>query len=249
LPDRSSITNHVVVFSGGMDSFTLLHSVLRQEVTIPLDNIYALSFNYGQRHKRELSAAKIVCDRHGVSQHFISLAFLNDLSPISALTSDTPVPHGHYAAPSMKQTVVPGRNTIMLAAALAFAEGLDPDRPGIIYYGAHSGDHDIYPDCRPAYIEAMQAVVYTATEGRVILRAPFMDMTKGDILKHGLNIGLLAENYRNTWTCYAGGAVSCGKCGSCTERLLAFDEAGMIDPLEYQDRDSYKAQAKDDPTA
>lgn len=221
----------VVIYSGGMDSFTLLHRVMAQN---PGSVIHALSFDYGQRHKKELEYASRVMDKH-LSKHrhvIVKMAGMADLLKGSSQTSmEIPVPHGHYAAANMKTTVVPGRNTIMLAMALGYAESqimADPiERYAEVYYGAHSGDHAIYPDCRHDYFLVMNRTMDMATDGAVELRAPFIDLDKGDILKEGLRLGL---DYSDTWSCYEGGEHPCGKCGACQERAEAFATNNAVDP-------------------
>lgn len=240
--------NHIVIYSGGMDSFTLLHWVLRSKMR---DNLHtpgsilepekqtltALSFNYGQRHKKELRFAARVCADLNIPHKVINLDVLNSLARGSALTGDRPVPHGHYAAENMKQTVVPGRNMVMLSLAAAYAEaGLEKDDRAFIYYGAHAGDHTIYPDCRPDFILPTMRAISASSDKRVGLRAPFMDIDKTGILRRGLALGL---NYKDTWSCYEGGLLPCGKCGACQERAEAFSLNGVADPalglLEHDD--------------
>lgn len=230
--------NRICVYSGGMDSYTLLHH-MRRYIMRPMDRLYALSFNYGQRHSKELQYAMAECLRLGIMHEVIDLRMLTPFLRGSSLTEKRiPVPHGHYASESMKQTVVPGRNTIMLSLALGFAEGLDPTQRAVVYYGAHSGDHAIYPDCRPEYIAALGNTFRLASAGRIHLSAPFQHEDKGDILGRGLTMRL---DYANSWTCYEGGEKPCGKCGACVERLMAFDANEAVDPLEYADRTSYRA--------
>jgi len=224
--------HHVVVYSGGMDSFTLLNWVLRAEVArnaLDDQTLTAVSFHYGQRHKKELRYAARVCADMKITHKVISLGVLRELARGSALTDDVAVPHGHYAAENMKLTVVPGRNITMLALASAYAEGLcdaEGDR-AVIYYGAHSGDHTIYPDCRPTFIQPMMLAVSASSGGRVQMRAPFMDIDKTGILRRGLALGL---DYTHTWSCYEGGDHPCGKCGACQERAEAFALNGIDDP-------------------
>lgn len=197
------------------------------------DNITTLTYDYGQRHKRELIYASANVARFRLRHMLISLGTtLRDIGG-SALTSSMDVPEGHYAEAAMKQTVVPGRNTIMLSVALSVAETLAREREEEVEvaYGAHAGDHYIYPDCRPEYIGAMQDVMQYATEGRVTLRAPFANMDKGDILIRALHSGVSLQEYANTWTCYKGEAEPCGKCGACVERAEAFAKAEVADPL------------------
>ena len=227
--------NHVVIYSGGMDSFTLLHHVRlevipRSQQAIPTvtHSLTAISFNYQQRHKKELRYAARVCAEYGIAHKIVDLSVLNSLAHTSALTSDVPVPHGHYAAENMKTTVVPGRNMAMLAMAASYAEAeLGQGDIAVIYYGAHSGDHTIYPDCRPEFIMPMMRAVSASTDNRVSMRAPFMDIDKTGILRRGLALGL---HYTNTWACYEGGDYPCGKCGACTERAESFAANNAVDP-------------------
>ena len=232
--------DRVVVYSGGMDSYSLLRQVHRRS-GIAAHNLrkpeegrlFVISFQYSQRHAKELDCVQTVCRKLGnLPLVIVDLPFLHMFNN-SALVGHEPIPHGHYAADVMKKTVVPGRNTVMLSTALAFAEGLDSDakRPAIVYYGAHSGDHHIYPDCRPEFIKAMQATFLAASDGRVSLRAPFVNQTKGSLLLEAIQDGVLPAEYADTWTCYEGGEHPCGKCGSCVERAEAFAFAGVDDPL------------------
>ena len=235
----------VIIYSGGMDSYTLLHYIHKtwKDLFGPgQQEFHALSFNYGQRHSRELLCAQKESELLGIKHTLITLPIAHMLKG-SALTDNVTMPEGVYDGENMRLTVVPGRNTVMLALALAYAEGLvlahdqaHPELPpavranAVIYYGAHSGDHHIYPDCRPEYIDAMQETVLLASDGRVKLYAPFTTTDKGGILKEGLALGL---DYANTWTCYKGGEEACGVCGSCDERLSAFVENGLRDPVPY----------------
>ena len=231
-------THHIVVYSGGMDSFTLLHDVRRNYVKEG-DTLRALSFNYGQRHAKELEYGQSVCRELGIPRRVIDLHVITELISNSALTNpDMPVPEGHYAAENMKQTVVPGRNTIMLSVALGFAENvvalsakeapLGEVHLAVIYYGAHAGDHDIYPDCRPEHFYAMRDVCTTSSDGAVSLMAPYLHGNKISILTRGLEMGL---DYGRSWTCYKGEKHPCEVCGSCTERAEAFERNGVADPL------------------
>lgn len=230
---------HVVIYSGGMDSYTLLREVHEMHPK----TTKALSFNYGQRHKKELQKARDVCAMLHVPHVVIELPFLGSLGASALTDMGTKVPEGHYEAESMKATVVPGRNTIMLASAMAFAETLRADPQAstsviaTVYYGAHSGDHHIYPDCRPEFIAAMRLVFERATEGRVVLEVPYEHMTKGQIASIGASMMRanrlkIPFNYYDTWTCYNGRAHPCGKCGACVERAEAMAFAGISDPLE-----------------
>jgi len=225
--------HHVVILSGGMDSFTLLHyirlTIIPRLISATMYNsLCAISFNYNQRHKRELRSAARICADHLIPHRILDLFVLHDLARGSALTDDVPVPHGHYAAETMKKTVVPGRNMTMLSLAASYAEGiLDTDDAAVVYYGAHSGDHAIYPDCRPEFIMPMIQAMSASTDGRVGMRAPFMDIDKTGILRRGLALGL---DYTHTWSCYEGGEYPCGKCGACQERAEAFALNNASDP-------------------
>ncbi|WP_137169704.1 7-cyano-7-deazaguanine synthase QueC [Marinomonas sp. FW-1] len=213
----------VVVYSGGMDSFTVLNTAIQNGL-----DVYALSFNYGQKHSKELEVAARVCNELGVTHKVVDITAINSLMANSSLTSDAEIPEGHYEDDNMKSTVVPNRNMVLLSMAIAYAVSLEA---GKVYYGAHSGDHHIYPDCRPEFVEAMNAVSKIANYQSVEIVTPFLHSSKGEILKAGLEMNL---NYANTWTCYNGREKSCGKCGACYERLEAFAQQGTTDPLDYE---------------
>jgi 7-cyano-7-deazaguanine synthase len=214
----------VVILSGGMDSTTLLYDI-HAHVT---EDIHCLSFNYGQRHSKELEFAARTCATLGLTHKIVP--FTDDLKSLltaSALTDLTQeVPEGHYAADNMKATVVPNRNMIMLSLAAGYAISIGAQK---LFYGAHAGDHTIYPDCRPEFLAAMQlALTLCHFDGGIALEAPYMNITKSDICAIGRDLGV---PYGDTWTCYAGKDVPCGKCGACQERAEAFDFAGIPDPL------------------
>lgn len=217
----------VCIYSGGMDSFTLVHAAQRQE------SLHScLSFNYGQKHKKELTYAARVCENDLKVPH--TVIELPGLAPCllgSALTDSTPMPQGHYAAENMKLTVVPNRNMIMLSIAIAYAVSHQLQE---VWFGAHGGDHTIYPDCRPEFVEGLSALAQIANWHPVTVRAPFLTMNKAEILTLGLAYGL---EYYKSWTCYEGGEQACGKCGSCQERLDAFAQNETIDPLPYLTRE------------
>ena len=213
----------VIIYSGGMDSFTVLHHAIRQGLT-PV----ALSFNYGQRHKKELDYAKRVCDSLKIPHSIVDITSINQLLAGSALTDDIDVPEGHYEEPSMQSTVVPNRNMILLLMAIGHAVSLGANK---VFYGAHSGDHAIYPDCRPEFVNKMNDVSKIANYEPVEICTPYLDNSKGEILKAGLEMGL---DYGLTWTCYNGREKACGKCGACQERLEAFAENNATDPLDYE---------------
>ncbi|GAB4258527.1 MAG: 7-cyano-7-deazaguanine synthase QueC [Methylomicrobium sp.] len=214
----------VVIYSGGMDSFTVLNKALEQGL-----EVFSLTFNYGQRHVKEIEYARAVCEKLNLTHEIIDISAINRLLQGSALTSAIDVPEGHYAEESMKATVVPNRNMIMLSLAIGYAISKDA---GKVYFGAHSGDHAIYPDCRPEFVEKMNAVAQIANYQAVEITTPYLNRNKGQILADGLKMGL---DYSQTWTCYNGREKACGKCGACVERLEAFADNGAIDPLAYED--------------
>ncbi|MDX1634325.1 MAG: 7-cyano-7-deazaguanine synthase QueC [Marinobacter sp.] len=213
----------VVIYSGGMDSFTLLHRALARGLTV-----HALSFNYGQRHVRELDAASAVCRQLGVPHQVLDITALGAVMAGSALTGAGSVPEGHYQEDSMKATVVPNRNMILLSLATGYAVTVEA---AAVWYGAHGGDHAIYPDCRPEFVERMDAVCRVANYQPVRIEAPYLRADKSGILAEGLAMGL---DYSQTWTCYNGRELACGRCGSCQERLEAFASHGVADPLPYE---------------
>jgi len=213
----------VVVISGGMDSTTLLYDARRDGYTIN-----AISFNYDQKHKKELKCAQQTCHKLGIKHTIISLDVLNTLAPSALTRKEWDVPEGHYADDNMKQTVVPNRNMVMLALATSYAIS---KKAKYLFYGVHSGDHAIYPDCRPDFYKYMQDAIMRADWHKVLLRAPYIMKDKGDIVIRGKDLGV---DYSLTWTCYQGRDKACGKCGSCVERLEAFEKAGIDDTLEYE---------------
>lgn len=213
----------VVIFSGGMDSFTVLNKALKEGY-----EVHATSFNYGQRHSKELEYAKRVTTALDIPHKIVDISSINELIQGSALTDDIDVPEGHYEETSMLQTVVPNRNMIMLSLAVGYAVSIEAEA---VYFGAHSGDHAIYPDCRTQFVEAMNAVCKIANYQSVEIRAPYLDKDKIEILKDGLEMQL---DYSQTWTCYNGREKACGKCGACQERLEAFKLNAQTDPIAYE---------------
>lgn len=214
----------VVIYSGGMDSFTVLHRALRDG-----HDVYALSFNYGQRHVKELDVAEQVTRQLGISHKIVDISAINELIANSSLTSNSEaIPEGHYEEASMQSTVVPNRNMILLSLAIGYAVSIGAEA---VYYGAHSGDHAIYPDCRPEFVRRMNDVSQIANYQPVQISVPYLDNDKAEILRDGLNMGL---DYANTWTCYNGRDKACGKCGACVERLEAFAANEVTDPLPYE---------------
>lgn len=211
------------IVSGGMDSVTLLYYALSK--TSP-EKVTALSFDYGQKHKKELDRAVEICGELGVRHKIVQLHSLTDLLH-SSLTSEDAVPHGHYAEDNMRQTVVPNRNAIMLSMAYGAAISNESD---YLLYGAHSGDHFIYPDCRPEFVEALNHAFRLGNKGfgdtRII--APFGNISKSEIATVGLELGV---PYEKTWSCYEGQERPCLGCGTCIERTEAFIDNNHPDPL------------------
>ncbi|AMD00656.1 7-cyano-7-deazaguanine synthase QueC [Halomonas chromatireducens] len=230
----SPVPATVVIYSGGMDSFTVLHRALREGLAV-----HALSFDYGQRHARELEVAAHVCRELDVPHQVVDIRAIHGLIDNSALTdASRDMPDGDYASDNLSATVVPNRNMILLSMAIAKAVNIGAGR---VDYGAHGGDHVLYPDCRPEFVERMNAVAGIANFEPVRIHAPYLGSTKADILADGLAMGL---DYSDTWTCYLGEELACGRCGSCRERLAAFTANGATDPLGYLQRPDTAATAQ-----
>ena len=215
----------LVVFSGGMDSATALWWALRE-----FKAVSAVSFSYGSKHNAsELAAAETICRKLSVPRMEIPLDFIGRYFHSSLLKTGGDIPEGAYNEDNMASTVVPFRNGIMLAAAAGLAE--DSGCSAVIL-GNHSGDHAIYPDCRPEFIDGMARAIEAGTGGKVKLLSPFCRMTKAQIAALGAGLGV---DFSLTWSCYKGGEKHCGKCGTCRERKDAFREAGLPDPTVYED--------------
>ena len=217
----------VAILSGGMDSTALAHLYAEY-----YDAVHLVSFDYGQRHRKELESAKRTAERLGVRWTLIGMPLGGLLR--SALTdSSVPIPHGHYEAETMKATVVPNRNAIMLALATGIAVS---DEAMLVGIGVHAGDHAIYPDCRPEFIESMTATMRVANAGFCApyfrIDAPFINMSKADIVTLSETLDLDVP-WEETWSCYEGGAVHCGLCGTCVERREAFALADVQDWTAY----------------
>ena len=212
----------IQLLSGGLDSTTLLYKLLNEG-----HDVHALSIIYGQRHEREMIAAGETCAKLNVPWLMLNLDDLKTVMQGSSLTDEIDVPLGHYAEESMKQTVVPNRNMIFLSIAAAYAISLQADG---IAYAAHAGDHAIYPDCRQPFINSLAHTLSVANMWNkpLIVLAPFINMSKIQILKEGL---LLDVDYSRTWTCYNGGSKPCMQCGACVERIEAFLLNNTEDPL------------------
>lgn len=203
----------LLVFSGGMDSTTMLYEY-KEHIAL------ALSFHYGSNHNdKELAFAKLHCQRLGIEHIIIPLGFIKEHFNSSLLSGSEAIPEGNYDEENMKSTVVPFRNGIMLAIAAGMAEnrGLQ-----YIMLANHGGDHAIYPDCRPDFVNAMDQAVCAGTWNNVRLLTPYTNISKAEIARHGLQLGI---NYDETWSCYKGGDKPCGVCGTCREREEALKEA------------------------
>ena len=213
----------IIVLSGGLDSTTMLYEY-RERIAL------AVSFHYGSNHNdRELAFAKLHCERLGIQHLIIPLDFIGRYFNSSLLAGADAIPEGHYNDDNMRSTVVPFRNGIMLSIAAGLAEnnGLQ-----YVMIANHAGDHTIYPDCRPEFISAMDAAINSGTYNNARILAPYTNITKADIARRGK---LLKIDYSETWSCYKGGKVHCGKCGTCVERREALLLAGIDDTTEYED--------------
>lgn len=213
----------VLILSGGVDSTTLLYDLLRTN-----HDVHAVSFDYGQRHYREINAAASSCENLGVSHKIVDLCGIGEILGNNALTGNLDVPLGHYEDENMKCTVVPNRNMIMLSIAIGYAINIESNN---VYYGAHTGDHAIYPDCRSEFVQAIQNVAGLCHYDPIYVHAPYLYLSKVDIVALGLD---LEVDYSLTTTCYRGEERACSKCGSCVERLEAFELNGVEDPIEYE---------------
>jgi 7-cyano-7-deazaguanine synthase len=213
----------VVLCSGGMDSVTALHWARRHHEIAAV-----LSFNYGAKHNhREIPFAAEHAHALGVPHQVIALDFMNRFFASTLLQSGGEIPDGHYEAATMKQTVVPFRNGIMLAIATGFAESRGAE--GLVI-AAHGGDHAIYPDCRENFMRAMGEAMSQGTYTGMVLLRPFIGLNKAQIAAEGARLGV---DYARTWSCYKGGEIHCGRCGTCVERREAFLVAGLPDPTVY----------------
>lgn len=212
----------LIVLSGGMDSVTLLYEY-RTHIAL------AVSYDYGAKHNaREIPQARLHCERLGIPHITIPLAFMGEYFRSDLLLSGGDIPLGEYDEANIRSTVVPFRNGIMLSIAAGLAESHDLDE---VYIANHFGDHALYPDCRSSFIEPMLEAIEQGTTNSVKLRAPYTDLSKGDIARIGARLGI---DYSTTWSCYQGGEVQCGQCTTCRERQDAMREAGIIDPTTYE---------------
>ncbi len=213
----------VIIVSGGMDSITMLYEY-KDSIAL------GISFNYGSNHNaREIPFAEMHCKRLGIPHITIDLAFMPEYFKSSLLEGAGAIPEGNYDDENMRSTVVPFRNGIMLSIAIGIAES-----NGLKYVmmANHSGDHAIYPDCRPQFVASMSEAARTGTYNSVEILSPYTNITKTEIALKGKAMGI---DYSQTWSCYKGGEKHCGKCGTCRERREALREAGITDTTAYED--------------
>lgn len=213
----------MIILSGGMDSVTLLYDY-EEEIAL------AVTFDYGSNHnKREEEFAKYHCEKLGIEHITIPLTFIHDYFKSSLFEGASAIPDGHYEDETMKSTVVPFRNGIMLSIACGIAESRGFET---VFIANHFGDHAIYPDCRKGFIDAMSEAMRLGTYKGILIDAPYTSLTKTDIAKIGKSLGI---DYSKTYSCYKGGEKHCGKCGTCVERKEALRDAGIEDPTEYEE--------------
>ena len=206
-----------------MDSTTMLYDY---KYNIAL----AVSFHYGSNHNdKEIPFARYHCEKLGIKHITIPLAFMKQYFRSSLLEGSEAIPEGNYDEENMKSTVVPFRNGIMLAIVAGLAETYGLKH---VMMANHSGDHTIYPDCRPSFVAAMSAAIAAGTYEGITLETPYTNLSKGDIARKGKELGL---DYTQTWSCYKGGEIHCGKCGTCRERKEALADAGITDLTQYED--------------
>jgi len=229
-------SDYVVVLSGGLDSATLLYHVLNED---NVGGVTTVTFDYGQRHRKEIEAAASVAAAAGVPNDLIEIKNFAALAGNSALTAnDIDVPEGHYEDANMQVTVVPNRNAIF--ANLALAKAIDMSEYAQVVLGIHAGDHAIYADCRPEFIEHLNLFaerVYGVSKCSGRFKAPFVHKDKTYIVKRAVELGVPTEL---TWTCYNGLDMHCGVCATCVERQEAFHLAGHKDAVMYEDETYWK---------
>ena len=213
----------ILIYSGGLDSTTMLYEY-RERIAM------AISFDYGSNHNsKEIKCADLHCERLGIPHVVIPLDFMRRYFRSSLLDGAEAIPEGHYEDDNMRSTVVPFRNGIMLSVAVGMAESNELQ---YVMMANHGGDHTIYPDCRPEFVDAFDAAAQAGTFNGVRLLSPYVNMTKADIARRGKQLGI---DYSETWSCYKGGDVHCGRCGTCIERREALAEAGIEDHTVYEE--------------
>jgi len=222
-----------IICSGGLDSVSLAYRLAYEK---HLSGIIA--FDYNQRHKKELAYAAQCADNLNVPFHLVDVSSVGKAISGSALTDDIDVPEGHYAEETMKLTVVPNRNAIFLTIAFGIASA---NNMRAVAIAVHGGNHFIYPDCRPEFLEAFGIMENLSLECTVKLVAPYAGKTKADIIADGVQTG---TPFAQTWSCYKGGNYHCGRCGTCVERREAFYLAGIDDPTYYEDDEFWKSCLK-----
>lgn len=215
----------IVICSGGVDSTTLAY----YEKKIAGLDIHLLAFNYNQRHSIELDNIPDISRALGVTYSIVDISSVGKSLKSALTTADIDVPVGEYTAETLQITVVPNRNAIMLSIACGMAISM-----GVKYVsiGVHSGDHAVYPDCRPEFIYSFQKMASIAAEtlSEITVRAPFIHDSKNRIVEIGK---VLQVPYELTWSCYNGVKPACGHCSTCVERRKAFLDAELVDPIEY----------------
>lgn len=215
----------VIIMSGGMDSTVLLYLLKAQGY-----NVYGLSFDYGQRHNKELVYAAYFGKELCEDWKLINLDFMKSIASNSALLDTSQeIPEEHYTNENQQVTVVPNRNMLMLSIAVAYAENLDG---ADVFFGAHINDDTIYPDCREVFVNSVNETSQLATYNKIKVKAPFVGIEKYQIAKLG---DKLKVPFYLTWSCYKGGVKHCGKCATCQERIEAFKLAGVDDPTIYEE--------------
>ena len=217
----------VIILSGGIDSSTLCYKYA------PEYDVHGLSVLYGQRHSREIQSAKQIAERLNITHKIIDLTPLGELLSGSALTDravdvpEVPETVEHYN--TLKSTIVPNRNAILLSVAIGYAGSIGAEK---VYFGAHHSDRGVYPDCRKEFVDAFEIAERLANDNsKLTISAPFIDMDKSQIVALGNELGV---PFKLTWTCYNGGEKHCGRCSSCKERKRSFIESGVEDPTDYE---------------
>lgn len=221
----------LVLLSGGLDSATCLALAVKE---YKKENVIALSVSYGQKHTKEVEAAEKIAKYYGVEKIDLDLSLIFKFSDCSLLKgSSQEIPHESYAKQlentngTPVSTYVPFRNGLFLSSAASIALSRECS---FIYYGAHSDDAagNAYPDCSEEFNNAMNTAIYAGSGKQLEIKAPFVGMTKAEVVKMGMELHV---PYELTWSCYEGGEKPCGKCGTCIDRAKAFEENGIADPV------------------